>query len=532
MKKKSKGSNKLVILKKHFPECFDNDNNFNLRKFLKEIDMDENQSLKENYSLEWIGKSYARILAHKPPQTILKEDKDWNNKPENKNSGNILIKGDNLEALKHLVNEYCGKIKLIYIDPPYNTKNSNFVYNDNRKFTIEELSKIANINEKQAKKALKSNKIKAISHSAWLTFIYPRLCIARRLLRDDGIIFVSIDDNEVAQLRLLMDEIFGEENFVAGLVHQKKLGGGQAKYYYKWHDYILVYAKNKFNIPGLYKRDDRKLKIIQLEDGKLYWYDTDVVRRTHGKYNPQEGPKNVFYEDLDPKRKKKYEEALQRREYILIKDKKTDKHFVAKYGLLGDKKKLLGSILRSGDGYSILTRDGKNRIEDLFDFSEVFDNPKPVDLIKIFLLNTNKQDIILDFFAGSGTTGDAVMQLNAEDGGNRKFILIQLDEPIDSKKNKTVYDFVKNELGEEIPTIFNICKERLIRSATKIIIDKQKEIQEVVVKIKKIENKKKSTKKDQEKLMVLKEKYQKLNAQLENIEKQDFGFKIFELIPI
>jgi len=206
----------VEILKKHFPHCFDKNGNFDFDKFKKELSKSEDINFsKESYSLDWLGKSYARLLATDEATTLLKEDEEWNNKPENKDSENILIKGDNLEVLKHLSNAYHEKIKMIYIDPPYNTGNDDFVYQDNRKFTVEELSHLAGIDEEKAKRILDFVNSKSNSHSAWLTFMYPRLYIAKYLLKDDGVIFVSIDDNEVAQLRILMDEIFGEENFVA-----------------------------------------------------------------------------------------------------------------------------------------------------------------------------------------------------------------------------------------------------------------------------------------------------------------------------
>jgi len=187
------------------------------------------------------------------------------------------------------------------------------------------------------------------------------------------------------------------------------------------------------------------------------------------------------------------------------------------------------TLMSEDYGNRIATRE----INDLLG-GDYFKHPKPTNLIKILvsMINDNKDMIILDFFAGSGTTGDAVMQLNAEDGGNRKFILVQLDEPIDPKKNKTAYDFVKNELGVENPTIFDICKERLIRASKKIIEDKKSELEELTAQIEKIKSKEKLTKKDEEKLDTLEERRQQVIAQLGNIKKQDFGFKIFETIPI
>jgi len=212
----------LEKLKKDFSHCFDKTRNFDFDKLKKELSQNEVNFSKESYGMDWLGKSYARLLASDEATTLLKEDEDWNKKQENKNSQNLLIKGDNLEVLKHLSNAYYEKVKMIYIDPPYNTGSDGFVYQDDRKFTYQELSRLAGIDEEKAKRILDFTQSKSNSHSAWLTFMYPRLYIAKQLLKDDGVIFVSIDDNEVAQLRLLMDEIFGEEHFVGSLIWKKQ----------------------------------------------------------------------------------------------------------------------------------------------------------------------------------------------------------------------------------------------------------------------------------------------------------------------
>ncbi|EFD1681828.1 site-specific DNA-methyltransferase, partial [Escherichia coli] len=171
------------------------------------------------------GKSYARLLANLPPKTLLAEDKTHNQQEENKNSQNLLIKGDNLEVLKHMVNAYAEKVNMIYIDPPYNTGKDGFVYNDDRKFTPEQLSELAGIELDEANRILEFTTKGSSSHSAWLTFIYPRLYIARELLKEDGVIFISIDDNEDKQLGLLCDEVFGQGNFVAKLTTIMNLKG-------------------------------------------------------------------------------------------------------------------------------------------------------------------------------------------------------------------------------------------------------------------------------------------------------------------
>ncbi|CEN52360.1 Putative Type III restriction-modification system methyltransferase (fragment) [Capnocytophaga canimorsus] len=205
----------MEILRHYFAHCFDKEGNFNFNKFKKELESNEVNFSSESYGMDWLGKSYARLLATDSVTTLLKEVESHNQKKENQNTENLLIKGDNLDVLKHLSNAYYGKIKMIYIDPPYNTGSDGFVYTDDRKFTVSQLQHLAGISEEKATKILNFTESNSNSHSAWLTFMYPRLYVARQLLRQDGVIFISIDDNEVAQLRLLCDEVFGEENFVA-----------------------------------------------------------------------------------------------------------------------------------------------------------------------------------------------------------------------------------------------------------------------------------------------------------------------------
>ncbi len=173
----------LEILKIHFPHCFDKDGNFQLEKFKNYLTEKEVSFSTESYGLDWLGKSYTRLLASDPATTLLKADESWNNEPENINSQNLLIKGDNLEVLKHLANAYYEQVKMIYIDPPYNTGSAGFVYNDDRKYTVKELQNLIGISEEKAKRILDFTRSKSNSHSAWLIFMYPRLYIARQLLR-------------------------------------------------------------------------------------------------------------------------------------------------------------------------------------------------------------------------------------------------------------------------------------------------------------------------------------------------------------
>nr|WP_270049351.1 site-specific DNA-methyltransferase [Ignatzschineria rhizosphaerae] len=215
-------SKQLAILKKHFPNCFDRDGNFIQERMLEVINANEVELSKESYSLNWLGKSYSRLLANLPPKTLIHADVEHNAQEQHKDSKNLLIKGDNLEVLKHLVNAYSEKVKMIYIDPPYNTGSDGFVYNDDRKFTKEQLSELAGIDITEAQRILEYNDKGSSSHSAWLSFMFPRLYVAKGLLQDDGVICISIDENEHSQLKLLCDEIFGEQNFITDFVWKKK----------------------------------------------------------------------------------------------------------------------------------------------------------------------------------------------------------------------------------------------------------------------------------------------------------------------
>ena len=245
-------SREMGILKSNFPQFFGANGEFLKDRFEKMLKDEEVEIVKEGYELNFLGKSYARYLTSIETETVINPIVAENEKDENKNSENIYIIGDNLDALSHLKESYSGKIKCIYIDPPYNTGSDGFVYPDNFKFNAAELSKNIGIEIEEAERIL--NLAGKSSHSAWLTFMYPRLILARELLSDDGVIFISIDDNEQANLKMACDEIFGEENFIANIVVETANGvfgtrASQAKKtIVKVKDYVLVYAKNKDKI--------------------------------------------------------------------------------------------------------------------------------------------------------------------------------------------------------------------------------------------------------------------------------------------
>ncbi|HFC8249313.1 TPA: site-specific DNA-methyltransferase, partial [Neisseria meningitidis] len=458
-------STQLEQLKKLFPACFDADGNFLIDRLQAEI-VPQTDIGREFYEMNWLGKSYARLLRNLPPETLISEDKTHNAKPENAGSQNLLIRGDNLEVLKHLKNAYTNSVKMIYIDPPYNTGSDGFVYQDDRKFTPAELACLANIDEDEAARILDFTDKGSNSHSAWLTFMYPRLYIARELLKDDGVIFISIDDNEAAQLKLLCDEVFGEGNFIKDLIVNTSEGGGNAKYVVNGHETVLVYAKDITHFDNLKRPKDIRGKKIVIND-ELYWIQEDAVREQFGKYG------NLHYEDIIEIKgiefKNKIDKDIENNEYILI-PKSYGKTIIGKLRKVSDDFSKFHSILNIGNISKNLTKDGIRELEELFETGKgysPFETPKPLDLLKRLVLSAtfkgNQTDLILDFFAGSGTTAHAVMQLNAEgQNGNRRYICVQLPE-------KTAEKSEARKAG--YPTIFDITKARIEKAAAKIRVE-------------------------------------------------------------
>ncbi|MGE0738448.1 site-specific DNA-methyltransferase [Sulfurimonas sp.] len=465
-------SKQLEILKKNFPNCFDKDGNFIAHKMEEIVTGNGLELSKESYSLNWLGKSYARLLANENPRTQLKEDKENNQQEDNKNSQNLLIKGDNLEVLKHLQNAYENQIKMIYIDPPYNTGGDGFVYNDDRKFGMEELSQLAGVSLEEAKKILEFTASNSNSHSAWLTFMYPRLYIARELLKEDGVIFISIDDNEASQLKLLCDEVFGEENFIAEFIWQKRSGANDSKNLVSSdHEYIISYSKRQdISLNGTektfanYKNPD--------DDPLGDWTSGDLTCNKTATERP-----NLYYPITDPETGITYEcnknrvwRTVKSKMEQLIKDKKIifpksgngtpmyKRHKSEVQSLYQPMSSLLGSYLNANSTKELRTVLGE----------QIFSYPKSTKLLKTLIISaSNQDDIILDFFAGSGTTAHAVMEQNKEDGGNRKYIIVQIDELTDKKSEA---------YNAGYKTIFDITKERITRASKKIKEEVSKDV--------------------------------------------------------
>jgi len=378
-------------------------------------------------TLNWIGKE--AVVGHDKDVKfrLLKKVKAYS---VGENSQNLIIHGDNLEGLKALMPYYIGKVKCIYIDPPYNTGNENWVYNDK-------------VNSPKIKKwleaSLKGHSVDAndlCRHDKWLCMMYPRLKLLRDLLSDDGVIFVSIDDNEQAHLKLLMDEVFGEENFLSELIWKKKQGGGNdSTNFVNEHEYVLVYSKIKslfkINLDTQHILSD-SLYPFKDENGEygLITLDKSSIRQSDSLIFDIKGPDGKIYKPRIVKGKPscwRWGKDKVRKDYDKLVFK-NGKVYTKYYRPDGVPPRTLLADSRFGR-----TETGKELITSLFKES-VFTYPKPVELIQHLLrISTNPSDIILDSFAGSGTTGHAVLDLNKEDGGNRKFILIEMEDDIAKK---------------------------------------------------------------------------------------------------
>ncbi|MBS1744532.1 MAG: site-specific DNA-methyltransferase, partial [Bacteroidetes bacterium] len=448
------------------------------------------------YGLNFVGRNFARA---KYAQKTEKELRLNNTLSKNiDTTENLVLKGDNLDSLKILKNHYSGQVKCIYIDPPYNTEKDEFVYPDRFDKEEAEVLGLANLSESDFARMDFSFKTKK-SHNGWLAFMYPRLLLARDLLSNDGAIFISIDDNEQANLKLLCDDVFGEENFVEifswtktatppALSHKSR----------KTNEYILCYEKNKNSYKYFGEELDGGDQPL-LNDGNKVGHL--IIPKEKIKFNLEDGvyqagtyhrvklletieiKDKVSNKDLSIEGRFKWQQSFLNKEIekgttFIVKSKKfsvrfqrfEDESYKTPTNHIRDK--IISPLLDKENGNIDTNETASSQLEDLFG-SKVFDFSKPVSLIK-YLINflVNDDEIILDFFAGSGTTGHAVMELN-KDGGNRRYILCQIDEPIDRAKKKEAYDFcIANNLE---PVISSITIERLKRAGDKIVKDVEAE---------------------------------------------------------
>ena len=462
------GQKEMEVLRKHFPQCFNAEGEFDMEAFKASLPGGITLT-DETSGFNWLGKNYARMLCNMDTTTLIRPDKEHNAKPENQNSQNIYISGDNLDALQHLVKSYSGKVKVIYIDPPYNTGSDGFVYNDKFNFTAAELAKRLDVNPERAERILSMTRRGSASHAAWLTFMLPRLSFARDLLTDDGVIFISIDDNEQANLKKLCDEVFGEENFVAVIVWQKRTSPDARLNLGPAHDYIVVYAKDlelgKKSLNKIELSDDRKSEYSNPDnDPRGKWASVDITGQSGHATSSQ------FYEITSPSGESFLPPtgrcwAIAENTFLdLVKDNRI--WFGTKRNSR-PRRKLFLSEIEGANTWTWWTnvevghnQEAAKEVKQLLGGTDIFTSPKPTRLIKRILdLSTSKDSVILDFFGGSSTTAHAVMQKNAEDGGNRRYILVQIQEKCkpDSEAAKAGYK-----------TIDQVGMERIKRAAKKI----------------------------------------------------------------
>lgn len=467
----------LEQLKKLVPQAFSEDklDVTQLKTLLGEDIFVQN----ERYGLSWAGKNEAYQVMQQPTLATLEPQPeasiDW------ENAEHLFIEGENLEVLKLLQKSYFGQVKMIYIDPPYNTGNDSFIYPDKFSETKEEY--LSRIGEKADDGNLmkegyfrKNSRESGQYHSNWLSMMLPRLYLARNLLKDDGVIFISIDDYEQTNLKLLMDEVFGEENFLQVLVWKRHAGGGNdSKFFATDHEYILVYAKDQVSLENL------KIPLSD-EDKKEYKYK-DQHYETFGPYKlksfrrmREDDPRpTLTYDILTPDGEHirdtwKWEES---RFLSALKDNKTQirkdrngkwqveyKIYLYDADGLDERTKVPRSLLTDIERNS----EGKKQLSRILGDNNIFNNPKPIGLIKYLMyFGTHKNNsIVLDFFSGSGTTAQAVMELNEEDNGNRRYICVQLPEKTEETSDayKTGYKTIAEITQARIQKVIEKIKQQ------------------------------------------------------------------------
>ncbi|NLN74072.1 MAG: site-specific DNA-methyltransferase, partial [Bacteroidales bacterium] len=485
--------NKLLrFLKENYPNVIrDTEINLEELKTVLGLPIDEKVN---GYGLNFVGRNFARAKYAQKTEKELKLNTTLSKDIDT--TQNLVLKGDNLDSLKILKNHYSGQINCIYIDPPYNTDKDEFVYPDKFDKEEAEVLGLANLSESDFARMDFSFKTKK-SHNGWLAFMYPRLLLARDLLSKEGVIFISIDDNEQSNLKLLCDEIFGEENFISKFDWRKKTGANDAKDIAVVTESILLYAKNKsYTIEkDIWARDESSInqKRYRLSDefieerGKYY---LDTLDRGGLQYSDSmnfgiEAPdggiifpngRSEFKNDgwIWKWGKDKVKWGIENKFLEFVKsNKSTGSEYTIKYKVYKKVDNEGKPREKSGRVFSNLitepiNQQGNDDFSSLFEGNTYFTNPKPLGLIQYFLRTIDNDSIIvLDFFAGSGTTGQAVMQLNADDGGKRKFILCQVDEPI--KEDKPAYKFCLD--AKLPPVISSLTIERLKRAGVKIAKD-------------------------------------------------------------
>lgn len=471
-----------------FPNCIteSRDENGKLKKsinfkMLKQMLSDDIVDGEEAYEFTWVGKKESIVEANKPIRKTLRpapeESVDW------ENTENLYIEGDNLEVLKLLQESYLGKVKMIYIDPPYNTGND-FIYNDDFKVSNEEYAEESGEYDEDGNRMFKNTDSNGRFHSDWCSMMYSRLLVAKNLLREDGVIVISMDDSEIDGLKNICNEIFGEKNLVSEIPWQSRASIQNDTDFSVNHEYICIYAKNRRqtnrrlkenNKDTWYKKDSFVCRPLPMNDCDFSNPDNDP--RGIWKADPFDAPNirpNLTYEIVNPNTleahlppsgrcwrmtEDRYKAELADNRIVFSKEGFGKPQLKVFYS----EKKEYGTIDNSWFSAQRVgtTTNGTKEMKKIFDGKALFDKPKPTTLLKklISLMNVEKNDIIIDFFSGSGTTAHAIMALNSEDGENRKFIMVQLPENTDEKS-------VAFKSGYK--NICEIGKERIRRVGDKI----------------------------------------------------------------
>lgn len=437
--------------------------NFEVLKQMLSADVLEGD---EAYEFTWVGKKASMIEANKPIRKTLRpckeESVNWDR------TENLYIEGDNLEVLKLLQESYLGKVKMVYIDPPYNTGND-FIYNDDFKVSLEEYADESGEIDEDGNRMFKNTDSNGRFHSDWCSMIYSRLMLARNLLSDDGVIFISIDDNEQENLKKICDEVFGAGNFVAQVIWERAYAPiNLKKHFSNSHDYIVAYAKNiELAINhGLIRSEEADNRYSNPDnDPRGVWKTSDlsVGPAVESNIYPITTPSGRVVEPPAGRSwrlsEKAFSERLQDNRIWFGKDGNN----------VPQMKRFLSELKKSGITPMTIwkytevdhSQGATKKLAEMFGGKKYFDYPKPIDLIKRCIqLYSDESSIILDFFSGSATTAHAVMQLNAEDGGNRKFIMVQLPEETDEKSEAYKAGY-KN--------ICEIGKERIRRAGQRIV---------------------------------------------------------------
>lgn len=428
---------------------------------------------KERFGLNWPGKADCMKVIQQPSVGTLLPVRDESVNFDT--SENLIIEGDNLEVLKLLQKSYYGKVKMIYIDPPYNTGNE-FIYPDNFQEGLQEYLRYSGQVNAEGLKLSANTESEGRYHSKWLSMMYSRMFLARNLLTDAGLIFVSIDDNEVQNLRLLMNEVFGEENFVACIIWKKSYGGGaKVKHVVGLHEYVLVYCRSKESLPPLdLPPNPDTLKYYKFKDDKFEKrgpYRTQPLATTSMDDRP-----NLRFAipwqgiEIWPEKQWQWSQArvmeALANDDLVIQNRK-DKWVVDYKQYLKDED---GNV-RGAKPFTVLdgpyTQRGTDEIKALFGDGKIFEFPKPSALVKHFLQYAEPDALVLDFFAGSASTADAVLKLNEEDAGERRFILVQLPEKTDNPKYPTIAHITRDRVRKVIASISESNSQNLALSSSK-----------------------------------------------------------------